>query len=494
MEGSDKAVVGSKAVRAAAWGYAGSLAKVLIQLVAQAVLARILGPGEYGIFAIGLVVVSLSIFFADSGAGAALIQRATNEPEIISFAFGIQLLLGVTVTALIWLLAGPIAEFYREPRAEIIIRVLGVVVFITAASSVSASLLKRQLDFKTLQFGQVAGFFTGYILVGIPVALAGGGVWSLVFAWLVQALVTAAWWYRKVTHPLRPRFSSPGGKGLLNFGGATIVSNLSTWASSNVDKIVVGRVMSSASLGLYTVPFTLLGTVAAQILATLQPVLFSASSRFANDIGALRRSYLSVLEGVALLLLPVFATVAVIPEVVLNGIYGPRWIDAASIMQAASVGMAFYTLGALGTPILWAMNRVKKEAVPQMFATLILLIVSIYLAQFSASNVAWGVAAVSLGRTIWVLRLVCQALDMNWKDALRALLPAAIAACMCAMAATALANSLTVFDIQAVLVLGLVVICSALVLALTVLMMKGRILSPDLDSRVGSLIRRVYSR
>lgn len=479
-----------KAMRAAAWGYGGGVAKIVIQLVAQAVLARILGPSEYGVFAIGLMIVSLSIFFAESGTGAALIQRQATTPDVVAFAFSVQILVGAVVTLVVWFSSGLIASFYGEPRALEVVQALSVVVFITAASSISSSLLKKKLDFKNLQIGQVGGFFAGYVLVGIPAAMLGAGVWSLVLAWIVQSIVTTGYWYLKIRHPLILNFSSPEGRELLGFGGGTIVSNLATWAGGNVDKIVIGRMLPSATLGLYTVPFTFLGTLATQVLGTLMPVLFSASSRMTDDKRALRDAYLGLLEGASLFLLPMFITIAVIPDVVLSGIYGPLWISAAGIMQAAAICMATYVLGAIGTPILWALAQVKSEAKPQLLAAILIVIVSIPLSQYSASAVAWGVAAVSSGRMFWVISLVCRALDLRWMECLRALRPACIASAFCAVVAFALVNGSADLALDGIWLLALSIVGCFVALVFSVLMMRRRILSPALDARIAQVFRR----
>jgi O-antigen/teichoic acid export membrane protein len=476
----------NQVMTSAKWGYAGGIMKIAIQLVAQAFLVRLLGPGEYGVFAIGLMVVSLSIFFADSGTGAALIQRQVLTEEAISFAFSIQVAIGCVVTLMVLLSSELIALFYNEPRAINVVRALSLVIFITATGSISSSLLKKKLDFKNLQIGQVGGFFIGYVLVGIPVALSGAGVWSLVVAWLVQSVFATGYWYLKVRHPLKLSFSAPEGKDLFGFAGGTIISNLSTWAGGNIDKIIVGRMMSSADLGLYSVPFTFLGTVATQVLGTLQPLLFSASSRINSDEKALQNAYLELLEGVALVLLPVFITIAVVPEVVLEGIYGPLWINAAGIMQAAAICMATYVLGAIGTPILWALAQVKSEAKLQLIAALLIVIVSVPLSRYSASAVGWGVAAVSLGRMLWVVNLVRCALNLNWKDCIRAIRPACIASVSCVMGTLLLVDGSAGFEINGILKLVYVIAACFFILIFSMLIMHGRYLSVALNRRLSN--------
>ena len=65
-----------KSIRAAGWGYLGSIVRLVVQILAQIVLARLLGPNDYGLFAIGVILVSLTFLFSDV-ASSALIQIKT---------------------------------------------------------------------------------------------------------------------------------------------------------------------------------------------------------------------------------------------------------------------------------------------------------------------------------------------------------------------------------------------------------------------------------
>ena len=59
--------INNKAVSAVKWAAVGTVTKFGVQLAAQVVLARLLGPENYGLFAMGLVVLTLSNFLADFG-------------------------------------------------------------------------------------------------------------------------------------------------------------------------------------------------------------------------------------------------------------------------------------------------------------------------------------------------------------------------------------------------------------------------------------------
>ncbi|MDV6321015.1 oligosaccharide flippase family protein, partial [Chromohalobacter sp. HP20-39] len=89
---------------------------MVLQIGSQVVLARLLGPAEYGIFAIGTLVITFSMFFGDVGLAYVLIQKPQIEPRDVRFVFTWQVILGSMVTSFVMLASVPIATFFGEPR------------------------------------------------------------------------------------------------------------------------------------------------------------------------------------------------------------------------------------------------------------------------------------------------------------------------------------------------------------------------------------------
>ncbi len=402
--------LGKRAMRAAAWGYIGMLGKLVIQLGSQIVLARMLGPETYGLFAIGAIVVGLSNFFADAGIGAVLVQRDEIDDALVQFVQTCQWMAGLMVSSLLVAGAPLIAQFFNEPRAVNIIRVMSAVCLLSSVASVPANLLRRRLNFKPLQVAQVSGFFIGYVLVGIPCAWAGLGVWSLVLAWLVQALVNALLLLRAARPPMHLGFSAPKAREALAFGGNALLSNIFTWAGTSVDKVVVGRYFPAAELGLYNVANNLLSTAVAQVLSTLQSVLFSASSRVASDPAQIRRAFLALLEIGTLVLLPVFFSIAVVPDVVLGALYGAKWQAGALLLTPIALSMAMYGAAGVVTPLFWSIGRVDAESRIQLGGAVCILLAGTWAAQTGhVIHVAWAVAVCIAARAVftvlWLARL-----------------------------------------------------------------------------------------
>ena len=190
-----------RTIAAALWGASGSVVQLVLQFGIQVVLARVLGPEQYGLFALAMVVISLAGFFT-FGVTSALIQKRTVNGDDVRFANFWQLCIGATVAAAVFALATPAAAFFEEPRVAPVIQALAVVCLVQALCSTAGALLQRELDFKSVQLATLGAYALGYGVVGIPLAFLGYGVGALVMAFLTQTLAQAALLYARTRHPL----------------------------------------------------------------------------------------------------------------------------------------------------------------------------------------------------------------------------------------------------------------------------------------------------
>src|SRR5712671_892564 len=101
-----------RSISAALWGASGSVVQLVLQFGIQVVLARLLGPEQYGLFAMAGVLISLAGFFT-FGVTSALIQKHTVNGDDVRFANFWQLAIGTTVALAVFALAGPAAAFFE---------------------------------------------------------------------------------------------------------------------------------------------------------------------------------------------------------------------------------------------------------------------------------------------------------------------------------------------------------------------------------------------
>lgn len=428
----EKNTLGQRSVKAAGVGLAGTAAKLVLQLGVQLILLRLVSPEDYGLFAISAICISFANFLSNAGLSAALIQRESIDKADIVCAFSWQALLGGVVTGAVFLAAPLIATFFSKPELVESLRVLSFVCFFSAASSVSNSLLVRDLRYLEIHRSNLVSYAVGYGFVGIGLAYFGYGYLSLIAAWLTQAVLLAALYYISAPHQLGFSLRSQGAQPLSAFGSRAIVTNLMNWWNNSIDKIAVGHFYAAADTGMYSVAYNLIFTPMMQLLGTLQSVAFSASSRLVSE-----DDYRSISMGTlflsTMIFLPAFVAMSLAAKPIMAILLGQKWLEASAILETLSLSFAFISIQGMITPFLWGKGEVEREMWIQIGISIVAVTVILSIIDLGLRVIAIAALMVSLVRFILVVDGVRRAFSVSPNSILMAIAPGTLTAVVVAM-------------------------------------------------------------
>jgi lipopolysaccharide exporter len=358
--------LGRSGVSAVKWSAVSTAARFALQLVAQVILARTLGPEVFGIFAIGMVVLTFAAFVSGFGFSWSLLQRVDLHDEDIRFAWTWQVIVGALTTVAVYFAAPLLAQYFREPRAEVVIQWLSLACLLSAAAAPATYLLQRDLNFRAVGLIQVGSYGMGYLVVGLPMALLGWGAASLVAAWLVQAAVVLIASYVIRPHPVRPLLWYLGASTAVGTGRAVFFTNVVNWLLNNLDRVLIGRLLNAHALGLYNVAYNLATMPNNLLLGALQPAFLAAGARLQNELQRLGRAYLEMIATVFVLGLPSFVFLALISNDLVRVMYGPKWSEAGWVLGILFLSIPAYVIWGLSTPVLWNTGRKHFEFALQL--------------------------------------------------------------------------------------------------------------------------------
>ena len=420
------------------WSVLTGGARFALQLIAQVLLARQLGPQAFGLFAIGMVAITLAGFVAGFGLSWSLMQRVKLEDTDIRFAWTWQVLAGLAAVLLLQLLAPSVAGAFKEPAAEPVIRWLSLSCLLQAAAAPATHLLTRGLNFKALGLIQLLGYVSGYLLVGLPLAWAGLGVQALVAAWLVQAAVTLLASLAVRPHPMAPLLWYPKAAQTLATGQAVFVTNLVNWALANLDRVLIGRLLGTWSLGLYNVAYNLATVPNSVLLGALQPAFLTAGAQMSAHPGRLAQAYQQMLATLLVLALPAFTGLALMASDLVMVLYGARWQAAGPVLAWLMACMPALAIWGIATPVLWNSGRPHHEwalQLPLIGAGALALWLA---APLGLTAAAMAVGLLGLSRALVLTAAALHALQLRWaslaQPALRGLgLSAGVAATVLAI-------------------------------------------------------------
>ena len=410
--------VASAAISGIGWNYVGSLASTISSLVIGTVLARILGPGPFGQAIVATTIFSLANFFVDGGFSQALIQQKELAPDTVRRTFTCQVLSGVCLTALVYLAAPVIVRLFHVPSATPVVRALSLLLTLQSFGLVSAALLRREMRFRVVQYAGLASYLVAYLLLGVPLAVYGAGVWSLVAAYLAQAAINAGMLYASARHPLAPCFRLPP-RSIAVFGGTIIANNLVNWGHFNLDNLAASY-RGPVALGLYGRACNLAYQPCNALANGLQSVLLSSAAKMQGRKEVLGQLALVSMVLALGLLGPAYATFVCSPATVITGLYGPKWSAAIPLMVPLALAMPLFGCISLLNPILCGMGRPALEFWPQAISCALASVAYFAAVRVSLVAVGWALLAVMSIRFLLTAGMVFSTLGVSWVEAVSA--------------------------------------------------------------------------
>ena len=361
-----------------------------IQFIVMIILARLLLPEDFGLIVLVTTFITIAGIFVQVGFSTALIQKKYADEEDYSSVFYLSLFAASILYILIFFISPYIASFYEEPKLISVLRVLSIMLFLGAITSIQNVLISRTMQFKKLFFSSLwAVVISGSI--GITLAYLNFGVWALVVQSLTsQLIVTVILWF---TVDWRPRllFSVRKILELLPFSWKLLVSGLIATLSINLQSLIVGKVFSQAMLGFYNRGEQLPKLFVTNIDGAIQSVMFPTLASYQDNKRKMKDIVRRSIVTSSFIIFPLMVGLAVIAEPLIIVLFTEKWLPAVPFVQ---IFCASYALWPIHTVNLQAINALGRsdifltlEIIKSIFG-LIILGISI---QFGIYMIAFGV-------------------------------------------------------------------------------------------------------
>lgn len=327
-------------------------ATFFLRLVSLMILARLLGPKDFGLVGMVTAFTGVLELCRDFGLSSATIQRETVTNEQVSTLFWINMGFGAILAVIMVALSPEVARFYHEPRLTAVTCVLALALIFNAAGVQHAALLQREMRYTALAMIGVGALLAGTILA-VTGAKAGYGYWSLVAMSLTVPFGnTLGFWLATRWIPGPPRRRT-GIRSMVRFGGTLTANGLVGYLANNMDKILIGRYWGSAAIGLYGRAYQLINIPTSNLNSAAGEVAFSALSRLQND-HALRRNYF--LKGFSLVLgltLPMTIGCEFFARDVVRVLLGAKWMEAVPVFRWLAPTILVF---AIANPLSWLLT------------------------------------------------------------------------------------------------------------------------------------------
>jgi len=313
-----------------AWSTLNSLALRAGSFALGIVLARLLTPNQFGVYAVALTVQAVLMTLADLGLSADLIRSEDPDrraPTVGALGLASGLALAVTMAAT----AGPLARLLGSPGSSHVIAALSVTLVLAGAGVVPYAMLQRRFQQKTL-LAIAAVDFVVSTTITVALIATGWGVMALAVGRIVGQAVTLVLQF--VLSGTRPKYTVDRDQAgsVLRFGLPLAGANMLSWALLNIDNVVIARVAGTVALGYYVLAFNISNWPMSAIGQVVRSVALPTFSRLER-----RHGDPSLAIGTALtwaFALPAGAALAVLAAPLVNFVYGARWSPSVPVLAA----------------------------------------------------------------------------------------------------------------------------------------------------------------
>ncbi|WP_019905978.1 lipopolysaccharide biosynthesis protein [Methylobacterium sp. 77] len=334
-------MLGSKTLLGAGWSVLARLASRIVDFVTLLVLARMLGPADFGLTAIAVSIISI----VDMVLEVPLVQALTRLRDLgkahLDTAFTLGLARGGAVAILLVGAAWPIAMIYQDERLFWLIIVLALGPIARTLYSPAMVYFYRELDFRTAFIADFSGKLVASAM-SVGVLAAGGGYWAIVVNIVASSVIPTILSY--VFAPYRPATSLERLSDFASFTGWFTSSQIVAALNWQYDRVFLGYHLDKASLGRYTVAsdFSVLPTQTI-IGPAMRPVM-AAFSKISHDPVRLRTAFLKASRLTMFIAAPAGIGIALTSDLIVTIILGTQWIEAAGYLKwlALSVVLSAY--------------------------------------------------------------------------------------------------------------------------------------------------------
>ncbi len=341
----------SKAFSAFIWDFFGKIARHGTSFIVMIFLARLLEPSEFGLVAMIMVIVYVTMIFTDVGLGSALIQRRRLLPIHYSSVFYFNLAVGSLLTLLLFFSAEWISEFYDNEQLIAVTQVISPLFLINAFSNVQTSRLRKELDYAALTKADVsAAVISG--IIGIILAVNGAGAWSLVAQALLRGFFYALfiWNFSRWVPSLL--FSLKALMQLWGFGFRMFLSGLLEVIFSRLDIIIIAKLFSPAVLGLFDQAKRLNAMIIQYSSGSIMAVMFPVMSKVQKDLPKFQRIVIKTLGIISFVVFFLLGFTYLIAEDLIVLLFTEKWLPSVAYFQIILLGGFGYPISALLVNIL----------------------------------------------------------------------------------------------------------------------------------------------
>jgi len=364
----------------------------VVEIVSFSIMSRLLSQEDFGYFAAVTAITTVFSSFSETGIGSALIQRKEIDKRFINNAFTMSLLFGVFISLLMLSLSGVLAEAVVDSSLKVPIMLMSVTLICHCLTSVNTSIMIRNLQFIRVGVINLVSLVITTI-IAVILALKGFGYYSIITKAVLSSVITLVLSRLFVSVRYGLALNKETVKSIFGFSGWLMASVFFRNFAQQIDRLMMGRLLSVEALGSYNRPKEFINQISTKLNGIFDTALFPVLSGIQDNKNSLRNAYRTsfyYLNTFAMLLATSFIFNH---ELIIRVFLGEQWMSTKVVFIIVSIALVFNIDGRLSDCYFRSLGLTRQ----QFFFRILELIIKVFGLLIGAK---WGLVGVALSVVI----------------------------------------------------------------------------------------------
>lgn len=387
------------------WYSASKIVIIIFRVFLLMWTSRHLAPEDFGIFHTFNILIVLFMEIPNTGLGVSLIKQKEVNQNHINTVFFSYIVFALAVAGILYFGSDGIANFLNVTALSTILKNIFWLPIFIALSAISRNILLRDLKVKKISLIELFSFSCIYVPGVFIVYHFQPNYYALVYPLVAQVLVESLLFYFAKKEKYFFKFDKTAWNDLIHFGKWNTASKIMGMMGNQADGIIIGKLLGSASLGVYNRSYSIMSTLQNVYAQYLDNIIFADFARMEDDKEAHLKKLLKVEYLLNLFIFPALLLVLTSTTEIVYIILGNKWQATELLLKILILGLLFRVNYKIMLHYLRSQGFVKNTFFFASFYLIVTVTLMLSLSYF-------GIIGVTIG---YSLGLVFQYLQLHFK-------------------------------------------------------------------------------
>lgn len=320
------------AIKGTLWSFTDKFIVYFFEFIIGIILARLLSPNDFGVFAILVVCVQFSQVFVDSGLSQAIIRKQNIDDSDYSTVFIANTIFSLLLFALLFYFADYIESLFNINNLSLYLRILAFILILDSFTIIQRSILIKILDLKKLALLNIISVIIGGT-TGVLLAILDFGIYALIFKIIIQSCIFSLLLWVTSKWKFKLNFNYKSFVELYKFSYKLLLSAIIDKLYINFYNIIIAKVFSADILGYFNRAEQFSMLPSSLISNSLQKVIYPIFSTIQDDNKKLKQAIIEIQKLTMFIFIPIMLLLSLMSKEIILVLLGEKWLISAEYLS-----------------------------------------------------------------------------------------------------------------------------------------------------------------